>query len=81
VITEFPIEQPLLSENARERFTTEMLEALRKNYQCMKVFKPYYLYAPRIPIAGYGMKESGAGGDAGSRGEDWVFPANSAPMR
>jgi hypothetical protein len=56
VVTEFPIEQPALSENAWERFTPEMIRALGENYQRMKVFHPYYLYAPRLPIAEYGTK-------------------------
>jgi hypothetical protein len=47
VVTEFPIEQPVLSENARERFTPEMIQAMRKHYQRVQVFRPYYLYAPR----------------------------------
>jgi hypothetical protein len=47
VITEFPIEQPALSDNARERFTPEMLEALRRNYHSIGAVLPYHLYAPR----------------------------------
>lgn len=47
VITEFPIEQQTLSENARERFTPEMLQALRQNYQALETVHPYYLYVPR----------------------------------
>ena len=47
VITEFPIEQPATSENAHERFTPEMVEALRKNYRSVEVVYPYYLYSPR----------------------------------
>jgi hypothetical protein len=48
VITEFPIEGPASSENARERFTPEMLEALRRNYQRQEAVYPYYVYSPRI---------------------------------
>ncbi len=48
VITEFPIEGSASSENARERFTPEMLEALRRNYQPLKAVYPYHLYVPRI---------------------------------
>jgi hypothetical protein len=47
VITEFPIEQQTLPENARERFTPEMLQALRQNYQAHEIAHPYYVYAPR----------------------------------
>jgi hypothetical protein len=49
VITEFQIEEPKFS-NAEERFTPEMLEAIRKNYRLYKAVYPYYLYAraPRI---------------------------------
>jgi hypothetical protein len=50
VITEFPIEQPALPENARERFTPEMIEALREEYQRMEIFHPYYAYVPRRSI-------------------------------
>jgi hypothetical protein len=51
VITEFPIEEPA-TENApdKERFTPEMLEALRKNYQRREAFYPYYLYNPRLQV-------------------------------
>jgi hypothetical protein len=44
VITEFPIEEPIRSDSAEERFTPEMLEALRKNYRRENVIYPYYLY-------------------------------------
>jgi len=47
VITEFPIERPSTSENAKERFTPEMLEALRANYQPLMAVRPYHLYFPR----------------------------------
>lgn len=47
VITEFPMERGELSENARERFTPEMLESLRSNYRPFKVVHPYHVYVPR----------------------------------
>ncbi len=47
VITEFPIEQQTMSDNARERFTPEMLQALRQNYRAHDAVHPYYVYAPR----------------------------------
>jgi hypothetical protein len=51
VITEFPIEQPIQSDNAVERFTPEMLKALQKNYhrhtETADPYYPYYLYTPR----------------------------------
>jgi hypothetical protein len=47
VITEFPIGSPELCENARERFTPEMLESLRENYRPFKVVNPYHVYVPR----------------------------------
>ncbi len=47
VITEFPLEKPISSENERERFTPEMLEVLRKNYRVLEVQYPYYVYVPR----------------------------------
>jgi hypothetical protein len=49
VITEFAIEHPLPSEDDRERFTPEMLDALRKNYKQIKAAYPYHIYAPRAP--------------------------------
>jgi hypothetical protein len=47
VITEFAIERPATSENAKERFTPEMLEALRAHYQPLMTVDPYHLYFPR----------------------------------
>jgi len=47
VITEFPISQSISSGDAQERFTPEMLEALRKNYRLDRAVNPYYLYVPR----------------------------------
>ncbi len=49
VITEFPIEKPISFQNEQERYTPEMLKALRKNYQSLEVWRPYYVYAPRMP--------------------------------
>jgi hypothetical protein len=47
VITEFPLEDPVLTDDDRERFTPEMLEALQRNYQRREAVYPYYLYRPR----------------------------------
>ncbi|MEJ2110285.1 MAG: hypothetical protein P8Z37_10310 [Acidobacteriota bacterium] len=47
VITEFPLERNDLSADDRERFTPEILEALRENYQRRMVVNPYYLYVPK----------------------------------
>jgi hypothetical protein len=44
VITEFPIEQPLLTDDAIERFTPEMRNALQKSYRRVETVYPYYLY-------------------------------------
>jgi hypothetical protein len=44
VITEFPIEQQVGSNNTEERFTPEMLKALQKNYRRENAIYPYYLY-------------------------------------
>jgi hypothetical protein len=46
VITEFPLEEPRLTGDDRERFTPEMIEALRANYRRVEAFYPYYLYSP-----------------------------------
>jgi hypothetical protein len=51
VITEFPVEASVLSRDDRERFTPELLEALRRNYQRRVAIYPYYLYRPRPPGA------------------------------
>ncbi len=47
VITEFSIEDAASSENVRERFTPEVLKALRANYQHLVDEYPYHLYCPR----------------------------------
>ena len=47
VITEFPIEKNTLSNSDCERFTPEMLQSLRRNYQRNTAIYPYYLYVPR----------------------------------
>jgi hypothetical protein len=44
VITEFPIEEKARSNNAEERFTPEMLQALQRNYRLEKTIYPYWLY-------------------------------------
>lgn len=48
VITEFSIEEPIASENERERFTPQMLEALRKNYRSLEAHYPYHVYIPKM---------------------------------
>lgn len=49
VITQFPIENGSMSADDRERFTPEMVEALKRNYKLEKEIGPYYLYTPRPP--------------------------------
>ena len=49
VITLFDINSGELSEDDRERFTPDMVEALRRNYRIQKIVQPYYLYAPHGP--------------------------------
>jgi hypothetical protein len=49
VITEFPIEESIQSDDDQERFTPEVLQALRRNYQRRQKISPYYLYGPRPP--------------------------------
>ncbi|MGA2263213.1 MAG: glycosyltransferase family 39 protein [Acidobacteriota bacterium] len=49
VITEFPIEESVLSDDDHERFTPEVVEALRRNYRRQEEVYPYYLYSPRPP--------------------------------
>ena len=49
VITEFPLEKPVVSDNAHERFTPEMLKKLRERYRPLEVYYPYHLYIPRPP--------------------------------
>ncbi len=46
VVTEFPVEDPVLSPDDRERFTPEMVRALQKNYRRQETIHPYYLYRP-----------------------------------
>jgi hypothetical protein len=48
VITEFPIERTVSSENERERFTPKMLEALQRNYRSLETHYPYHVYIPRV---------------------------------
>lgn len=48
VITEFPLELPISSDNERERFTPEMLEALRQNYRSLEAHYPYHVCIPRM---------------------------------
>ena len=52
VITEFPIEGAAGTSVDHERFTPEILAALRKNYQRREAIYPYYLYGPRAPDPG-----------------------------
>jgi hypothetical protein len=47
VITEFPIENPVLSDDDTERFTPEIVAALRENYRRRDAIYPYYLYTRR----------------------------------
>ncbi len=47
VITEFPIEESGLSSTDRERFTPEILDALRAGYRLREAIYPYFIYAPR----------------------------------
>jgi hypothetical protein len=46
VITEFPIENPANTESSTERFTPEMLSALRNNYRRARFVHPYFVYIP-----------------------------------
>jgi hypothetical protein len=46
VITEFRIEIPAKTESDSERFTPEMLLALRANYRCSRSVYPYFVYTP-----------------------------------
>jgi hypothetical protein len=47
VITESAIEESVLSDDDRERFSPEVLEALRQNYSRNREIYPYFLYCPR----------------------------------
>lgn len=46
VITEFPFEKSGGGANETERFTPEMLAALRRNYELVRAAYPYYIYRP-----------------------------------
>ncbi len=46
VVTEFPIESDQLSADDLERFTPEVVEALRKNYSRVEAITPYFIYRP-----------------------------------
>jgi hypothetical protein len=47
VVTEFALEEPVVDDDAQERFTPELLEALRRNYLRYAQRGPYFLYSPR----------------------------------
>jgi Dolichyl-phosphate-mannose-protein mannosyltransferase len=49
VITEFPVEDSTGDASDQERFTPEILEALRRNYARHGLFYPYHVYRPRPP--------------------------------
>lgn len=49
VITEFPVENAAPSASDRERFTPELLQAIRRNYARSEAIYPYYLYRPKSP--------------------------------
>jgi len=46
VITEFPVAESNGGADGKERFTPEMIEALRAKYRFMKEVYPYYIYRP-----------------------------------
>ena len=46
VITEFSIQKKSLSESDIERFTPEIIAALRKKYNLLEAVYPYYFYVP-----------------------------------
>ena len=46
VITEFPVAESNGGADGEERFTQEMIEALRTKYELMKEVYPYYIYRP-----------------------------------
>jgi hypothetical protein len=48
VITEFPIEGGVLSPDDLERFTPEIVDALRRNYQRAEAIPPYFIYRPAL---------------------------------
>jgi len=45
------MEQPVSAGTDKERFTPEVLEALRIHYERVDVAYPYHLYAPRFKQA------------------------------
>jgi hypothetical protein len=47
VVTEFPLEEPLTDDDARERFTPELHAALGRNYIRQAHLGPYFVYSPR----------------------------------
>jgi hypothetical protein len=47
VITQFPVESSQTDEDGLERFTPEMILALRQNYQRVHSMPPYFIYAPK----------------------------------
>jgi hypothetical protein len=51
VITEFPIEKPDLSDSDSERFTPEIISALRRDYTLLESVYPYYFYVPSSSFA------------------------------
>jgi len=55
VVTEFPLENPVLSPDDLERFTPEMVQALQNNYERRESVFPYYIYGPRH--RGYTLRE------------------------
>ena len=56
-ISEFPLEEEPANNSDRERFTPEMLRALRGNYRRSGAVYPYYLYAPRPETGGVSSAE------------------------
>jgi hypothetical protein len=46
IITEFSIEESKLGADELERFTPEMMDALKKNYRRQELIYPYYIYRP-----------------------------------
>ncbi|MCW5981638.1 MAG: hypothetical protein KIT09_26375 [Bryobacteraceae bacterium] len=47
VITQFDVNSGALTDDDRERFTPDIIEAIRRDYRLEKVVAPYYLYRPR----------------------------------
>jgi hypothetical protein len=56
VITEFPLEKTDLSDDDRERFTPELISALRSNYSRRVFIYPYYLYTRNPAPLGLGVR-------------------------